>query len=110
MVKREQKITLGEMCEMSVRGLLIYCSDHHCSHWTAISGDQWADDVRLSDVEPLLVRRACGLRGADVRPNFHWEAEARRAKSRRLCENNIGARRSSGFRDPSMTLAADSTA
>jgi hypothetical protein len=40
------------------RGFLIYCSDYHCSHWTAINGDRWADDVR---------------------PNFHWEEEARRA-------------------------------
>jgi hypothetical protein len=31
-----------------VRGLLIYCSDYHCSHWIAISGDRWPDDVRLS--------------------------------------------------------------
>jgi hypothetical protein len=38
-VKREQKITLGEMRAGGVRGLLIYCSDHHCSHWTAISDE-----------------------------------------------------------------------
>jgi hypothetical protein len=35
-----------------VRDLLIYCSDYHCSHWTAISSDRWPDDVRLSDLEP----------------------------------------------------------
>jgi hypothetical protein len=33
---RPQKITLGEMRASGVRGLLIYCSDYHCSHWTAI--------------------------------------------------------------------------
>jgi hypothetical protein len=36
-----QKITFGEMRAMGVRGLLVYCSDYHCSHWTrsaAISG------------------------------------------------------------------------
>jgi len=38
---RKPKITFGEMREMGVRGLLVYCSDYHCSHWTAISGDQW---------------------------------------------------------------------
>jgi hypothetical protein len=27
-------------------------SDYRCSHWTAISGDRWPDDVRLSDLEP----------------------------------------------------------
>lgn len=45
---RKPKITFGEMREMGVRG---YCSDYHCSHWTAISGDAWPDDMRLSDIE-----------------------------------------------------------
>ena len=49
---RPQKITLAEMRASGVRGMLIYCSDYHCSHWTAISGDPWPDDVRLSDLEP----------------------------------------------------------
>jgi len=39
MPSRPDKITLGEMRASGVRGLLIYCSDYHCSHWTAISGD-----------------------------------------------------------------------
>jgi hypothetical protein len=47
-----------------VRGPLIYCSDYHCSHWIAISGDQWPDDVRLSDLEPRFTCQACGRRGA----------------------------------------------
>jgi len=29
---RPQKITFGEMREMGVRGLLIYCADYRCSH------------------------------------------------------------------------------
>jgi hypothetical protein len=74
-----QKITLGEMREMSVRGLLIYCSDYHCSHWTAISGDRWHDNVRLSDLEPLFVCQACGTKGADLRPDFEWTKHPRRA-------------------------------
>lgn len=46
-----------------VRGLLIYCSDYHCSHWTAISGDRWQDDVRLSDsgARDLPARLAVGV-------------------------------------------------
>ena len=70
-----QKITLGEMRASGVRGLLIYCSDYKCSHHIAISGDQWPDDVRLSDIE--LTCQACGQKGADVRPNFDWEQEER---------------------------------
>ena len=66
MLNRPQKITLAEMRAANVRGLLIYCSDYRCSHWTAISGDRWPDDVRLSDLEPRFVCQACGRRGADV--------------------------------------------
>jgi len=51
-----------------VCGLLIYCSDYRCSHWTAISGDRWPDAVRLSDLEPRFTCQACGTKGADVRP------------------------------------------
>ena len=43
---------------------------YKCSHSIAISGDQWADDVRLSDIEDRFICKACGKRGADVRPNF----------------------------------------
>jgi hypothetical protein len=52
------------------RGLLIYCADYHCSHSIAISGDQWSDEIRLSDIEGRFVCMACGNRGADVRPDF----------------------------------------
>jgi hypothetical protein len=75
-----QKITFAEMRASGVRGLLVYCADYQCSHWTAISGDRWPNDVRLSDVEQQFACRGCGQRGADVRPNFDCEIEARRAK------------------------------
>jgi hypothetical protein len=78
-----QKITLGEMRASGVRGLLIYCSDFLCSHWTAISADRWPDEVRLSDIEPRFTCQACGRRGADIRPNFDWEKEARARREER---------------------------
>jgi hypothetical protein len=74
-VTRPQKITFGEMRSTGVRGLLIYCSDYKCSHSMAISGDAWPDDVRLSDLEPRFVCKACGKRGADVRPDFNWNKQ-----------------------------------
>ncbi|MFY9952202.1 hypothetical protein [Bradyrhizobium sp.] len=55
-----------------MRGVLIYCSDYKCSHSIAIRADKWADDVRLSDLEPRFLCQACGKRGADIRPDFHW--------------------------------------
>ena len=67
---RPQKITFGEMRASGVRDVLIYCRDHRCSHHDEISADQWADHVRLSDIEPGFVCTACGKRGADVRPKF----------------------------------------
>jgi hypothetical protein len=74
--RRPEKITFGEMRASGVRGVLIYCSDYKCSHWTRLGADacaRWSDDVRLSDVEPRLVCEACGRKGADVRPDFDWE-------------------------------------
>jgi hypothetical protein len=68
---REQKITFGEMCpDGGPTGILVYCADYRCSHSIAMSANQWPDEVRLSDLEPRFVSKACGKRGADVRPHF----------------------------------------
>jgi len=58
------------MRESGVRGVLVYCSDYKCSHSIAISADRWPDEVRLSDIEERFVCKACGRRGADLRPDF----------------------------------------
>jgi hypothetical protein len=79
-----QKSTFAEMRASGVRGLIVYCTDCRCSHSVAISGDPWEDDVRLSDIEPRFTCRACGQKGADVRPNFDWEPEARASRQRAL--------------------------
>ena len=73
MIERRVKITFGEMREMGVRGILVYCADYKCSHSIAASAGQWPDDVRLSDIEDRLTGSACGHRGADVRPDFNWD-------------------------------------
>jgi hypothetical protein len=44
--------------------------DYRCAHSVTIDAGQWPDDVRLSDLEPKFTCRACGQRGADVRPCF----------------------------------------
>ena len=48
---RPQKITFGEMRDMGVRGIPVYCADYHCSHSVALNADRWADELRLSDIE-----------------------------------------------------------
>jgi hypothetical protein len=65
---RPQKITFGEMRDMGVRGVLVYCADYYCSHSVALSADRWPDDI-----ESRFVCKACGRRGADVRPDFNWD-------------------------------------
>ena len=70
---RPQKITFAEMRSVGVRGILVYCSDYRCSHSVALIADPWADDLRLSDIEPRFTCSVCGKRGADVRPDFNWK-------------------------------------
>jgi len=60
------------MRSSGLRGILIYCAHYTCSHSIAISADRWSDHVRLSDLESRFVCKACGKRGADVRPDFDW--------------------------------------
>jgi hypothetical protein len=66
-------ITFGEMRDIGVRGVLIYCADYKCSHSIAVMADRWPDDLRLSDIESRFICGACGKRGSDVRPDFHWD-------------------------------------
>lgn len=66
---RPVKITFGEMREMGLSGVLVYCA-HRCGHHDALDAAHWPDDIRLSDIEPRFVCQACGRRGAEVRPDF----------------------------------------
>jgi hypothetical protein len=45
---RPQGITFGEMRDMGVRGVLVYCADHKCSHSVAVSADQRGGGCRTS--------------------------------------------------------------
>jgi hypothetical protein len=49
--RRPQKITFADLRASGIRGLLIYCSEYHCSHWTAISGDQWLGEAVILGVD-----------------------------------------------------------
>ena len=101
MPDRPQKITFAEMREMGVRGLLIYCADYRCSRSIAISGDAWPDDARLSDIEERFTCRACGKRGADVRPDFNRSSQPTRTmgyRGRRLRFEGTTCRITPGLR------------
>ena len=68
--------------KLSQLRLLVYCSDFRCSHLVAISADQWPDELRLSDLEPRFVCRACGNRGAKIRPDFDGDKPGARSPAR----------------------------
>ena len=48
MTDRLTKISFGEMREMGVRGILVYCASYRCSHSIASSADAWPDELRWS--------------------------------------------------------------
>jgi hypothetical protein len=68
-MKRQKKITIGELRQSGVTGVLVYCADHHCSHVVAVSAEERTDDVRLSDLEGRFTCSVRGHRGADIRPD-----------------------------------------
>ena len=70
MSDRPVKITFAEMHVSGVRGILVYCPDYKCSHSVALNAYQWAD---ISGYRAAVRLQACGKRGADVRPDFHWQ-------------------------------------
>jgi hypothetical protein len=64
---RPQKITFGDMrSDGGPTGILVYCADYRCSNSIEMSADQVAG--RREAVG--FVCKACGKRGADVRPHF----------------------------------------
>ena len=69
-MQRAQKITLKEMRQSGPIRLIVYCGDYKCGHSVVIDAGRWGDDVRISELEPKFTCRACGHRGADIRPLF----------------------------------------
>ncbi|MBR1228714.1 MULTISPECIES: hypothetical protein [unclassified Bradyrhizobium] len=64
------------------------CRDHRCSHHVETNADGWADDVRLSDIEPRFVCTRRGRRGAEARSKFsqaiRWRSYTKKADRKGL--------------------------
>lgn len=69
-MKHAQKITLGEMRASGPTRVIVYCADYKCAHSVVIDAGQWADIVRLSDLELKFACLDFGKGCADVRPLF----------------------------------------
>jgi hypothetical protein len=68
MTTTPQKITFGEMRASGARDIRIHCRNISCGHHIEINADSWADDVRLSDIEPKFFCTKCRQRGGEIRP------------------------------------------
>ncbi|WP_271604936.1 hypothetical protein [Bradyrhizobium sp. CCBAU 11434] len=63
---RPLKITLGDLRSTGVRDLIVFCQDYQCSHNVKLAAeyvDRWPDEIRISQLEPRFVCKACGMRG-----------------------------------------------
>ena len=63
-------MTLGNMRENGVRSIAVYCASGRCHHSAVLEVAGMADDVEVPSLGPRMVCTACGLVGADVRPNW----------------------------------------
>jgi hypothetical protein len=61
-------MTLGIMREKGVRSLFVSC--RLCHHQAVLSADHWSDDIPVPAFGPRMVCTACGIIGADARPNW----------------------------------------
>jgi hypothetical protein len=69
---REQvePVTLGHIRGHGCRDLLVYCTSTWCHHSATLSADGLPDETVIRALCPRMVCTACGLIGADVRPDW----------------------------------------
>jgi hypothetical protein len=63
-----QPMTLGNVRANGVRSLRVYCQACHSE--TVLDVDAHPDDVPVPAFSPRMVCSACGMIGADARPNW----------------------------------------
>lgn len=62
------KLTFGQLRAQGIRRLTVRCRNFSCEHASVLHGDRWGDNIRLSDVEPLLTCWVCRARGGELSP------------------------------------------
>ena len=65
-------MNLGDIREMGVQGVLIYCADFRCSHSIAISADRWPDDVRAHQRDALNRHYIRAFNPKGKEPHWGW--------------------------------------
>jgi hypothetical protein len=73
------RVTLGHIRGHGCRNLLVYCESLWCNHSAVMNADGLPDEVLVRSLCPRMVCTACGLVGADVRPD--WSPHTNRRQS-----------------------------
>ena len=63
-------MTLGNMRELGVHGLIVHCLNPKCLHQERLDVDGYGDDVQMPWFSSRMVCTKCGMIGADARPNW----------------------------------------
>jgi hypothetical protein len=65
-----EPVTLGHVRSLGCRDLLVYCTSTWCNHAATITADWLPEDTPVRSLCGRMVCTACGLIGADVRPDW----------------------------------------
>jgi hypothetical protein len=63
-------VTLANMRSHGCRDLRVYCTSGWCHHSAVMNADSFPDDTALPELGRRMVCTACGLVGADARPDW----------------------------------------
>src|SRR5215510_9070760 len=72
-------VTLGQIRGHGCRNLLVYCGSLWCNHSAVMNADWVPVEMPVRSLCPRMVCTACGLIGADVRPD--WSPHTNRRPS-----------------------------
>jgi hypothetical protein len=61
---------MGHIRSHGCRSLLVYCGSPWCNHSATLTIDWLPDDTVLLELDRRMVYTACGLIGADARPDW----------------------------------------
>jgi hypothetical protein len=64
-----QPMTLGNLRQIGVSGLIMTCVDPGCGHETTLGVDDYADEVEVPSFAARVCSK-CGGNRMDVRPNW----------------------------------------
>ncbi len=64
-------MTLGNIRQLGVRGLLVSCLNPQCRHEETFSVDDYADEIEVPSFAPRMLCSKCGWKRMEVRPNWN---------------------------------------